>query len=121
MVQKLNQKQIHPCVTDSPNSYVTLEPRSPWLLGRCSRQLRKTCADASMMYTRTVRVFILELCFTWESFVALPKAFSNAYPKKKVADKTTIHRLEQNFEWMLVFEKVVAVKLFFKFFLTNWN
>jgi hypothetical protein len=39
---------------------VTLESRSPWLLGRLSRQLRKNCADESIVYSREEYVFILK-------------------------------------------------------------
>jgi hypothetical protein len=35
-----------------PNSLVTLEPRSPWLLGRYLRQLCKSYAGANMVYLR---------------------------------------------------------------------
>jgi hypothetical protein len=49
MAQKWNQKQAHPHVTDSPNSPMTVKSRSPSLLGHCSCQLHKSCADEKNM------------------------------------------------------------------------
>jgi hypothetical protein len=86
--QKLYHKQVHPRVIDSPNLTVTLESRSPLLLGRCSRQLRKSCAGANMMYSRAERVFILEHYFASKSFAAVREAFRNAYSDKEVPNKT---------------------------------
>jgi hypothetical protein len=71
-----------------PTSPVTLESRSPFLLGRCSRQLRKSCACANTVYSRAERVFTHKHCFASKSFTAVCEGFSDAYP-----DKTTIHRL----------------------------
>jgi hypothetical protein len=48
---------------------MTLTSRSPWLLGRYSRQLRKRCAGANMVYSRAERVFILEHYSTSKSVV----------------------------------------------------
>jgi hypothetical protein len=45
---------------DSTNLPVTFESRTPWLLGRCSRLLRRSPAGANMVYSRAERVFILE-------------------------------------------------------------
>lgn len=42
-----------------PISPVALESRSSLLLGCCSCQLYKSCADPNMMYSRAERVFIL--------------------------------------------------------------
>jgi hypothetical protein len=50
---------------------------SPWLLGRCSRQLRKSCAGPNMVYSRTERVFVLEHYFASKSFAVVHEAFSN--------------------------------------------
>jgi hypothetical protein len=91
-MQKLNQKQVHLRVINSPNSPVTLESRSPLLLGRCSRQLRKSCAGANMVYSGTKRVIVLEHYLALKSFAAVREAFSNAYSDTKVWNKTT-HRL----------------------------
>jgi hypothetical protein len=129
-VEKWNQKQVHPRVIQSPNP-VTLDSRSPLLLGRCSRQLRQSCAGANMVYSRAERVYILKHYFVSKSFIAVREAFSNAYPDKEVPNKTTIHRLTTFRKVarntlkrvMFVFEKVVdricckTVKLF----LTNTN
>jgi hypothetical protein len=77
----------------SRSSPVTLESRSPLSLGNCSRQLRKSCAGANMVYSRAERVFILEHHFASKSFADVREAFSNAYPDKEVPNKTTLHRL----------------------------
>jgi hypothetical protein len=61
-----------PCNT-LPTSPVTLEPRSPWLLGRCSRQLRKSCAGSGMVQSRVERVFTLEQHFASGSFDVVPE------------------------------------------------
>jgi hypothetical protein len=76
---------------------VTPESRSPLLLGRCSRHLRKSCAGANMAYSRVERVFIFEHYFASKLFAAVREAFSNAYPDKEVANKTTIHWLVTEF------------------------
>jgi hypothetical protein len=96
------------------------------LLGRCSRQLRKSRAGANTAYQQAESVFILENVFASKSFATVCEAFSNAYPDKEVPNKTRIHRLVTTFRWMLVFGKwwmfsASAVKVFFKFFLTNKN
>jgi hypothetical protein len=64
------------------------------LLGRCSRQLRESCAGANTVYSRAERVFILEHYFASKSFAAVREEFSNAYPDKEAPNMTTIHRLE---------------------------
>jgi hypothetical protein len=64
-VQKLNQKQVHPRVIDSTNLPRDTRVMVSWLLGRCSRQMRKSYAGANMVYSRAERVFILEHCFAW--------------------------------------------------------
>jgi hypothetical protein len=80
-----------------PTSPVTLESRSPWLLGRRSRQLRNSCAGASMVYSRAERVFILEHYCASKSVADFREAFSNAYPDREVTNKTTKHRLVTTF------------------------
>jgi hypothetical protein len=80
-----------------PASSVTLESTSHWLPGRCSHQLRKSCAGASMVCSRAERVFVLEHNFASKSFAAVCETFSNAYPDKEVPNKTTIHRLVKKF------------------------
>jgi hypothetical protein len=77
-----------PHVIDFLNTPVTLESRSPWFLGRCSRQLRKICAGANVMYSQAERVFIFEHYFASKSFTAVREAFSNAYSDKEVPNKT---------------------------------
>jgi hypothetical protein len=69
---------------DSPKLPRDTESKSTWLLGRCSRQVRKSCADANMVYSRAERVFILEHYFASKSFSAVRETFSNAYPDKEV-------------------------------------
>jgi hypothetical protein len=49
-----------PHVIDSPNLPRGTESRSPWLLGRCSLQLCKSCAGANIVYLRAECVFFLE-------------------------------------------------------------
>jgi hypothetical protein len=66
---------------------MTLESRSPFLLGRCLRQLRKGCATAYMVYSRAERVFILEYYFEPKSSAAAHEALSNAYPNKEIKNK----------------------------------
>jgi hypothetical protein len=80
-----------------PTSPVTLESRSPWLLGRCSSQPRKSFAGANMVYSRAERAFILEYYFALKSFAAVRELFGNAYPDKEVPNKTTVHRLVKKF------------------------
>jgi hypothetical protein len=68
-----------------PTSPVTLESRS--------RQLRRSCAGANMVYSRAERVFILKHYFVPKSFAAVREAFSNAYPDKE-------HRIRQQYtDW----------------------
>jgi hypothetical protein len=40
-----------PLCNTLPNFPVTLESRSPWLLGRCSCQLHKNCAGTNMVFS----------------------------------------------------------------------
>jgi hypothetical protein len=102
----------------------TLESRSPWLLGCCSHQLRKSCAGVNMVYSRAEHVFILEHFFTSKSFSVVHEAFSNVYLDKEVLNKTTIHWLVTKFwdtgsVWVSLRRWWTAVvKLFCKFFLT---
>jgi hypothetical protein len=70
---------------------------SPWLLGRWSRKLRKSCAGANMVYSREERVFILEHSFASKSFVSVRESFGDAYPDKEVPNETTVHRLVTKF------------------------
>jgi hypothetical protein len=72
---------------------MTLDSRSPLLLGRCSSQLLRSCAGANIVYSRTERVFILEHYFAFISLAAVREAFSSAYPDKEVPNKTKVHRL----------------------------
>jgi hypothetical protein len=62
------------------------------LLGRCSRQLRKSCASARIVYSQVERVFILEYHFALKLFAAARAVFSSACPDKEVQNKTEIHR-----------------------------
>jgi hypothetical protein len=66
------------------------------LLGRCSRQLRKSCAGAKVVYSRAEGVFILEHYLASKSFVAVREALSNEYHNKDVPNKK-IHLLATTF------------------------
>jgi hypothetical protein len=59
----MTYKADQPNVRDTPNLSVTLDSKSPLLLGRCSRQLRRSCADASMVCSRAEYVLIFEYYF----------------------------------------------------------
>jgi hypothetical protein len=52
----------------SPNLPVKIEAGSPQLLGRCSSQLRKSCASKNMVYSTAERVFTLEQYFASKPF-----------------------------------------------------
>jgi murein L,D-transpeptidase YafK len=45
-----------------------------------------------MVYSQAKRVFILEHYFALKMYAAVHDAFSNAYPYKKVLNKTTTHQ-----------------------------
>jgi hypothetical protein len=85
--QKLNEKQVHLNVIDSPN--LTRDTRVKVTL--VARPLFKSCDGAKMVYSRAERVFILEHYFASRSFASVCVAFSNAYLDKEVPNKTTIH------------------------------
>jgi hypothetical protein len=95
----LKKNSIWYCGTKmkSEEGPLTLESRLPWLLGRCSRQLRKSCVGANMVYSRAERVFVLEHYFASKSFAAVCEAFSNAYPDNEVPNNTIKHRLVTTF------------------------
>jgi hypothetical protein len=76
-----------------PTSPVTSESKSPWLLGRFSRQMRKSCTGVIMVFSRAEPVSILEHYFASKSFEAVREAFSNVYNDEEVPNKITIHRL----------------------------
>jgi hypothetical protein len=81
-----------PCNRLSQPPPVTLKSRSSWLLlGRCSRQLRKSCAGANMVYSRAERVLILQHYFASKSLVAVRETF--AYSDKEMPYETRIHQL----------------------------
>jgi hypothetical protein len=50
-----------------------------------------------MVYSRAERVFILEHYLASKSFVAVREAFTNAYRKTKVPNKTAVQRLVVKF------------------------
>jgi hypothetical protein len=64
--------------------------RSPSLLGRCSRQLRKSCAGAKLVYLRTQRAFILKHYFASKSFPLFVKHLA-------VSTLTRLYRLVTTF------------------------
>jgi hypothetical protein len=90
---------------------VTLDWRSPWLLGRPSRQLRRICADAIMVYSRAERVFILEHYFASASFIAVHETFSNYCPDKEVPNnraqtlETNLKDTESVYRYQLFIER----------------
>jgi hypothetical protein len=53
-----------PRAIHSRTTSVTIGLWSPWLLGRCSLQLRESCADINMVYKLSDRMFILNNFFT---------------------------------------------------------
>jgi hypothetical protein len=63
-----------------PTSLVTPKSRSFLLPGRCSRQLRNSCAGVNK---RAERMTILEHYFASKLFAAVREAFSSVYPEKK--------------------------------------
>jgi hypothetical protein len=72
-----------PGVLDCPKLFRdTRVKKSLWLLGRCSRKLRKNCAGANMLYLRAELVLIFECQFASKSLAAVGEAFSNVYRKK---------------------------------------
>jgi hypothetical protein len=78
---KLNQKRVRPLPCHTRVKVILFA--RPLLT-----QLRKSCAEANMVYSQAERVFILEHYFASNSFVAVREAFSNAYPDKEVPNKT---------------------------------
>jgi hypothetical protein len=73
---KKNWKHVHPVLLTLPTFPVTLESRSLSLLGRCSRQLRRSCADANMVYSRAEHVLVLEHYFASTSLAcSVPRNF----------------------------------------------
>jgi hypothetical protein len=69
MVENLNQKQVQPCVIDSLNLPHDTWVKVTWLLGHCSRQMHKSCAEASTMYSWAECVFNLKHYFASKLFV----------------------------------------------------
>jgi hypothetical protein len=67
------------------------------LLGRWSRQLRRSCAGANMVYSQAEFVFILENYFTLKLFAAVHKSCGKAYPDKKVPHKKQYTDWSQTF------------------------
>jgi hypothetical protein len=72
---------------------VTLESRSHWLLGRCSRRLRRSRAGANVVRSRARRVTVPEHDVASKSSAAASEAFSNACIDREVLSKTAAHRL----------------------------
>lgn len=61
-----------------------------------SRQLRKNCTGANMVYSGADRVFLPDHYFASKSFAAFRKVFTNSYLNKQVPNKTT-HLLVNQF------------------------
>jgi hypothetical protein len=76
--------------------HMTIESRSPWLLGCCSRHLRKSCAGVNMVYWCAECVIILEKYMAQKSFAVGRQTVSNICPDKEVTNKT-IHGLVTKF------------------------
>jgi hypothetical protein len=68
-------------------SHLALQSR---LLGRYSRQLRKSCASANKAYSRAERVFIFEHYFESKSFAAVYEARCSAYSVKEVPNEAMV-------------------------------
>jgi hypothetical protein len=91
--RKWNYKLIDLLVVDSPNFSIILETRSSCLLGRCSRQLRKTISGVKMANSRAECMSILEYYFSCKSFAGVRDAFSSSFPDREVSNRTTIHEI----------------------------
>jgi hypothetical protein len=83
-LQMKSEARLHPCMK--------VKLRSPWLLGRCSRQLRESSAGANMLYSRAERVFILDHYFAQKSFSAVREALSSASYDDDVPHRAMTHR-----------------------------
>jgi hypothetical protein len=68
-------------------SHLALQSR---LLGRYSRQLRKSCASANKAYSRAERVFIFEHYFEFKSFAVVYEARCSAYSVKEVPNEAMV-------------------------------
>jgi hypothetical protein len=111
--RKMKSEAGPPRVIEPPNLPVTLESKPSLLLGRVSCQLRKSCADANMMYSRAERYFASKLAVGEELAMLI---LSRKYQK--------IHRLVTNLgtQGVCVSSRrwwTSAVKLFCSFFVTN--
>jgi hypothetical protein len=97
MVQKLNQKQVHPCVTDSPilphDTQVKVTLVARLLLIPVAQKLCR-CKHGVFMSRTCVHSQTL---FALKLFAAVSEAFSKAYSDKEVPNKTTIRRLVTKF------------------------
>jgi hypothetical protein len=62
----------------------------PWLPGYCCRQLRRSTAGASVLYSLAERVFVLEHSFASKPFAIVREGFSSAYLNGEVPNKTTL-------------------------------
>jgi hypothetical protein len=78
-------------------SPVTLESRSPWLLGCCWCQLCKSCAGANTLCSWAECVLVFEHYFVLKSFDDVCEAFSSVYPDKEVSNKKSVHPLVTTF------------------------
>jgi hypothetical protein len=56
------------------------------MLGRCSRQLRESYADANMVNSRAERVFMPEHYFAMTSCADVREVPSNAFPDKEAQE-----------------------------------
>jgi hypothetical protein len=79
-------------VTGCPKLPVKLKPKSSWLLGRCSRQLRRNCAGGNKLYSRGKSVFIVKHYFASKSSAAVCKAFSSLTRKYRIRQKYAGHK-----------------------------
>jgi hypothetical protein len=75
-----------PHVVDSP-SLPRHTRSSLLLLGRCLHQLRKKCADTTVVYSRAEHIFNVEHNFALKLIYAVSEAFSDACAGKASTKK----------------------------------
>jgi hypothetical protein len=79
-------------------SPMTLESRSPWLLGHCSRLLHKLCRCEHGVFGSRTCGYSQTLIFASKSSATVCEAFSNACPDREVLNKTAVHQMVTTFQ-----------------------
>jgi len=79
---KLHQNHVHSDVIDPPYLTVTLEPRTPQLSGRCSRNLHKSCAGLNILNLRAEQQYL-----TSERCATVCEAFSSGLTIRRLDAK----------------------------------